>query len=549
MPERMLNDLIGKLREIGETGAAWRPLEDAMPALRARLADLDEQWRRLPAPLVVAIAGGTGVGKSTLLNALAGRAIARCGDERPTTETPTVYLPPGAPRPFGTAAYVESGALDELVLIDTPDTDSIKTEHSVLVEGLLRHADAVLFCATQEKYKDDKSLQLLQPIRGERKIVCVQTHADEEQDIRTDWLSVLEQHGFAVDACFRVSATAAFARASGDAVSAADVFEFDELERYLKEKLPPERRSIKERNLAGAIQGSLDMLEARIEGKDADFAALDARLAGLESAIADAALAELRRRVLDAPPVWITALADAVCERAFGLTGTLYRVLHWMRMAPGRIIGSFSPAGLLRSAMARGASKKWAGANDDFLAALADGFGNEHAEASAYLVRSGFPAPGFAEWKKRFSGEARQRLDAALEPMQRRLERWARVLACGLTLLELAWLVPFLITVGGPIVRHYWNVFAHWQQGVPPEGFYLEQALALFAAVVFVELIAFAYCVRCAGRALRKRGLTDMEQGLKNAAFGFEKERAGIRNILEKIQSLATLRQQADRIP
>jgi hypothetical protein len=39
----------------------------------------------------------------------------------------------GAARPFGPAAYVESPALHELVLIDTPDTDSIKTEHAALV--------------------------------------------------------------------------------------------------------------------------------------------------------------------------------------------------------------------------------------------------------------------------------------------------------------------------------------------------------------------------------------------------------------------------------
>ncbi|HUW60261.1 MAG TPA: GTPase domain-containing protein [Candidatus Bathyarchaeia archaeon] len=545
MPERTLKDLINRLHDLDEEGAAWRPFENAMPELRERLADLDAQWRRLPAPLVVVLVGGTGVGKSTLLNALAGSAIATCGDERPTTETPTVYLPPGAARPFGPADYVESPALHELVLIDTPDTDSIKTEHRALVETLLSHADVILFCATQEKYKDEKSLRLLRPIRGERTIVCVQTHADEEQDIREDWLNTLEQEGFAVESCFRISATAAFARAG-------DGFEFADLERYLKEKLPPERRSIKERNLAGAIQGTLDTLDAQLEGKDADLNALHERLAGLELEIADSTLAELRRRVLDAPPVWITALADAVSERAFGLVGTLYRVLHWTRMAPGKIIGSLSPAGLLRSATARGdatgVSAKWAGASEDFLGVLADRFGKEHAEASAYLARSGFHAPGFADWKDNYIGELRRRLDTYLSPLQQRLERWARALSYGLALLELAWLAPFLITVGGPIIRHYWNTFAHWQQGVPPEGFYLEQTLALFATVIFVELIFFTYLVRSAGRRLRKRCLRDIEGGLKDAGFGFEKERAEIQLIIEQIQTVASLRRESENL-
>jgi len=563
MSERMLKDLIDKLHDLGEETAAWRPFENAMPELHERLADLDAQWRRLPAPLVVVLVGGTGVGKSTLLNALAGSAIAICGDERPTTETPTVYLPPGAARPFGPADYVESPALQELVLIDTPDTDSIKTEHGALVESLLSRADVVLFCATQEKYKDEKSLSLLRPIRGERTIVCVQTHADEEQDIRADWLDMLKQEDFVVNRCFRVSGTAAFAHASGESVPEDGLYEFAGLEHYLKEKLPPERRSIKEQNLAGAIRGTLDTLDAQLEGKDAGLNELHERLTTLEREIAGSTLAELRRRVLDAPPVWITALADAISERAFGLVGTLYRILHWTRMAPGKIIGSLSPAGLLRSATAppgqgvatpclsrgdaTGVSAKWAGASKDFLAVLADRFAKEHAEASAYLARSGFHAPPFDEWKESYIRELRQRLDTYLSPLQRRLERWARGLSYGLALLELAWLAPFLITVASPIIRHYGNVFGHWQQGVPPEGFYLEQTLALFATVIFVELIFFAYLVRCTGRWLRKRCLSDIEGGLKDAGFGFEKERTEIQQIREQIQTVANLRQEAGK--
>src|SRR6516165_12254878 len=41
--------------------------------------------------LVIMFMGGTGVGKSTLLNALAGGAIAQASVERPTTRDPVVY--------------------------------------------------------------------------------------------------------------------------------------------------------------------------------------------------------------------------------------------------------------------------------------------------------------------------------------------------------------------------------------------------------------------------------------------------------------------------
>ncbi len=42
-------------------------------------------------PLIVAFMGGTGVGKSSLLNRLAGKAIARVGIERPTSREVTLF--------------------------------------------------------------------------------------------------------------------------------------------------------------------------------------------------------------------------------------------------------------------------------------------------------------------------------------------------------------------------------------------------------------------------------------------------------------------------
>ena len=42
-------------------------------------------------PLIVAFMGGTGVGKSSLLNRLAGKAIARAGIVRPTSREVTLF--------------------------------------------------------------------------------------------------------------------------------------------------------------------------------------------------------------------------------------------------------------------------------------------------------------------------------------------------------------------------------------------------------------------------------------------------------------------------
>src|SRR5215213_3475778 len=81
--------------------------------------------------LVVMLMGGTGVGKSTLLNALAGGTIAPASFTRPTTRDPVVYyhesiradrLDP-ALRHCRLVAH-DRRELEYKVLVDTPDVDS-----------------------------------------------------------------------------------------------------------------------------------------------------------------------------------------------------------------------------------------------------------------------------------------------------------------------------------------------------------------------------------------------------------------------------------------
>ena len=553
MPQRLLSNAIDELDRLAEDGGTWKPLLDELPGLRERIARLRELLERSAAPLVTLLFGGTGTGKSTLLNALAGACIAETGVTRPTTAQPTIYHPPedGGRRffdDFGPAKYIESHCLDDLILIDTPDTDSIETEHCERVTQLLERADVVVFCATQQKYKNEKSISLLRPVKNEHKIVCVQTRADEDADIRKDWSERLADEGVPAEHCFRVSAARALERKL-DGATPRDGFEFAELDEYIKQKLPPERTSIKRRNLDGALANTLGYLLDKLEGKDTELKSLLDKLREAEEYVARRGLEQLQEHVLDEPHVWVVALGEGVSERAFGLVGTLYRIVHWVRVLPSRVTGGMSLTGLLRPGRhAPGPdapSSSLPSERDDYLRLLAAGFSGKHAEAGAYMARAGFDATDFEEWQDAFVTELRARLGDYLAPIQERLGRRSRHIARWvLPVLEALWFVPFAFTVTVPIGRYLWNLARYARVVLPDPGF-LTQSAAMLATIVVIELALFTYFIRSAGRGLRKRSKQDLAKGLGKGGFGFGRERAQVQKTLGRLVELEALREES----
>ncbi len=113
---------------------------------------------------VLAIAGGTGVGKSTVLNAIAGEEVSPASPRRPTTAEPIAWVPAqrrgelaGLLTWLGVTHVREHRAesLGELAVLDLPDFDSIAPEHRERVDALLPRVDAVAWVVDPEKYKDD----------------------------------------------------------------------------------------------------------------------------------------------------------------------------------------------------------------------------------------------------------------------------------------------------------------------------------------------------------------------------------------------------------
>jgi len=119
---------------------------------------------------VVALAGTTGSGKSSLFNALARMELSTVGVRRPTTAHAfaCVWGPDGAgplldwlevapERRFARESALDGDdevGLRGLVLLDLPDLDSLATQHRVEVDRLLELVDLVVWVTDPQKYAD-----------------------------------------------------------------------------------------------------------------------------------------------------------------------------------------------------------------------------------------------------------------------------------------------------------------------------------------------------------------------------------------------------------
>lgn len=163
---------------------------DDVRAALAQLADhVAPRLASLDAPLLAVIGGSTGAGKSTLVNALAGRVVTRAGAIRPTTRRPLLLhhpedaawfdgdrILPGLARvrrETGSTALPQDPSAEDadaaatelelhaepavprgLALLDAPDIDSVSSGNRELARQLLRAADLWLFVTTANRYAD-----------------------------------------------------------------------------------------------------------------------------------------------------------------------------------------------------------------------------------------------------------------------------------------------------------------------------------------------------------------------------------------------------------
>ena len=122
--------------------------------------------------LTVGLLGGTGVGKSSIMNGLAGMEISSASHRRPHTDQVVIYrhvtavLPAAIQRagfPWREIAH-EVDPIRQILLCDLPDFDSFEGEHRALVLGFLDNLDVLVWVTSPEKYGDGRFYSFLREV-------------------------------------------------------------------------------------------------------------------------------------------------------------------------------------------------------------------------------------------------------------------------------------------------------------------------------------------------------------------------------------------------
>ncbi len=151
------------LAESVEIGGAQLPAAQAAEARRVT-TKVHERLAITGGYSIVALAGATGSGKSSLFNAVVGSDVARTGVRRPTTSTTTAAVwgdePAGELLDWLQVAHRHQVAgasgdpLDGLVLLDMPDFDSREVGNRAEAERALRLVDVFVWVTDPQKYAD-----------------------------------------------------------------------------------------------------------------------------------------------------------------------------------------------------------------------------------------------------------------------------------------------------------------------------------------------------------------------------------------------------------
>ncbi len=382
------------LRDLVTTGHDRLP-PDVLGPVTSVLERVGERAALSAEHTVVALAGATGAGKSSLFNALVGAEVARTSRQRPTTSLALGVVAESEHLRTGSTALldwlgvpqrhdlpVSDRHRDGLMLLDLPDHDSVVAEHRVRADHVTQRADLIVWVTNPQKYADGVlHSEYLAPLAGKPRglVVVVLNQIDRlsPQDAAAclaDLARLVKQDGLDAEVIATSATTGAGLEELRAVVSGA-----------------VERRTAMTARLSSELTGAADLVLAGLPERPDAARATERAHATLTAALEQAAGVPL---VVEA--VRGSAVRDAVAHTGWPPTRWLQR----FRRDPLRSLGLRLPGvpGVAGVASAVGGG---AGASSGAVAAT-----------SSDLVRSSLPEPSPA-LRSAVASAARAYVDSA----------------------------------------------------------------------------------------------------------------------------------------
>ncbi|GAB4150278.1 MAG: hypothetical protein Tsb009_25010 [Planctomycetaceae bacterium] len=332
-----VDDLITRLTQWGEVDSTWEPMDRCRALVRRLLSRVETLRIRLEAPLVVATFGGTGTGKSSLVNALVGQECTSSGRQRPTTTQPVLIAHPeleleklGIPLNDFQVVRSSSEVLRDIIIVDCPDPDTTEEESAgsnlARLHRLLPLCDVLIYTSTQQKYRSARVTEELAQAATGCRLLFVQTHADIDSDIRDDWKKQLAEH-YAVPEMFFVDSLKALQEQRDGLRPTGD---FGMLQTLLTTRMAASQRiGVRRANLIDLIVAALESCRRQLDSQWPAIQELEAALEEQQRKLTEKMSSQLRTELLASRNLWERRLLGAVTEKwGFSPFSAVLRLYH-----------------------------------------------------------------------------------------------------------------------------------------------------------------------------------------------------------------------------